>query len=104
MDVEHGLRFTHMMAEETRRSVYETAVTVLALVEELKENGTIDAERFELRRQACEKIAAAEAEARAKIRLVADVDKYSVSGSDVLARSSFQSVAVAVARSTFRCR
>jgi Fe-S-cluster containining protein len=83
MDVDHGLRFTHMMAEDARRSVFETAVTVLALVEELKERGTIDAERFELRRHAREKIGADEAAARAKIHIYGDVDKYSLSGADV---------------------
>jgi len=83
MDVEHGLRFTHMMAEETRRSVYETAVTVLALVEELKERGAIDAERFEKRRHANEQLGIESVGRHAKLHIYSDVDKYSLSGADV---------------------
>lgn len=41
-DLDAGLRFTHLMGDVTRREVYQTAITVFALIEELKEAGEID--------------------------------------------------------------
>jgi Fe-S-cluster containining protein len=41
-DLAAGLRFANMMGEQTRRAVDETAFTVLALIEELRESGAID--------------------------------------------------------------
>jgi Fe-S-cluster containining protein len=41
-DLESGLRFTHLMGDVTRREVYQTAVTVFALIEEMMEKGEID--------------------------------------------------------------
>src|SRR5262249_43236830 len=56
MDLDLGLRFTHVMGEDTRRSVFEAAVTVLALLEELKETGVIDLESYAARLPAQQQI------------------------------------------------
>jgi Fe-S-cluster containining protein len=41
-DLEEGLRFTHLMGDVTRREVYQTAITVFALIEEMLEKGVAD--------------------------------------------------------------
>lgn len=41
-DVDAGLRFAHLMGEHTRQEVFETAVSVLALLEELAGRGMVD--------------------------------------------------------------
>jgi Fe-S-cluster containining protein len=48
-DLDAGLRFTHLMGDVTRREVYQTAVTIFALIEELKESGELDPEAQRLR-------------------------------------------------------
>lgn len=48
-DLDAGLRFTHLMGDVTRREVYQTAITVFALIEELKEAGEVDPGAFERR-------------------------------------------------------
>jgi Fe-S-cluster containining protein len=41
-DLERGLRFIHLMGDVTRREVYQTAITVFALIEEMLERGEIE--------------------------------------------------------------
>lgn len=41
-DLEDGLRFTHLMGDVTRGEVHKTALTALALIEEMMESGAID--------------------------------------------------------------
>jgi Fe-S-cluster containining protein len=41
-NLEEGLRFIHLMGDVTRREVYQTAITVFALIEEMRDKGVID--------------------------------------------------------------
>ncbi len=48
-DLDAGLRFTHAMGEQTRQEVFETGLTVLALIEELAGRGVVGLEELSRR-------------------------------------------------------
>jgi Fe-S-cluster containining protein len=75
-DLDLGLRFTHRMGEETRREVDETAVTVLALVEELAERGAIESAALAARTAAQQEAELARIKDHLRIHLQESVDKY----------------------------
>ena len=82
-DLDDGLRFTHLMGDVTRREVYQTAVTVFALLEELMERGEIDSAAHE------ERLAQAQSEDvdrmkdHLRVRIEPRVDKYELAGADI---------------------
>ena len=53
-DLASGMRFANTMGEETRRAVDELALTVLALVEELKESGSVESAELARRLEAAQ--------------------------------------------------
>lgn len=82
-DLDRGLRFVHKMGEETRRDVDETALTVLALVEEMAESGAIDATALEARSDREKHAELARIEDHLRVRLEDSTDKYSLAVPDV---------------------
>ena len=82
-DLREGLRFCHMASQDLRTSVDEVALTVMALIEELTEQGTASAAGLETRRAAAEAAEEATQKGRLKVRLLPDVDKYTLRGPDV---------------------
>jgi len=82
-DLEGGLRFTHIMGEDTRRAVFETAMTVLALIEELREQGLVDGASLEARVPALEAAETERQKGLLRVKLNQDVDKYQLVGPDI---------------------
>jgi Fe-S-cluster containining protein len=77
-DLEDGLRFTHVMAAVTRREVLQTATTVFALIEELKDKGEIDAEEHERRTAMVQSKEVDRIDLHLHIRLEQRIDKYAI--------------------------
>jgi Fe-S-cluster containining protein len=77
-DIDAGLRFVNLMGDETRRGVYETALTVLALVEELRESGAIDADEHARRVAAAEAAGVTRVREHARVMMETRVDKYAL--------------------------
>jgi Fe-S-cluster containining protein len=77
-DLAHGLRFLHKMGDETRRAVYETALTVLALVEELRETGRIEDAEHARRVAQAEIAELARVKENSRVRMELRVDKYAI--------------------------
>jgi len=82
-DLGAGFRFVHQMGEETRRAVFETAMTVLALIEELREQGLVDGPAMEARIPALEAAESERTKDRLRVKLNQDVDKYKLVGPDI---------------------
>jgi Fe-S-cluster containining protein len=78
MDLDEGLRFAHLMGDDTRRAVDEAAVTVLALVEELRESGLVPGERYDQLVEAARVQESAKQDERLKLYIYDDNDKYQV--------------------------
>ncbi len=77
-DLAHGLRFLHTMGEETRRAVYETALTVLALVEELRVTGLIEDAEHARRLAQAEIAELARVKENSRVRMELRVEKYAI--------------------------
>ncbi len=75
-DLVDGLRFVHLMGDVTRREVYQTAITVLALIEELREKGELDALRHEDRLGELQSREVDRMQEHLHVRLEQRVDKY----------------------------
>jgi len=82
-DLAGGFRFVHRMGEETRREVFETAMTVLALVEELREQCLVDGAAMDARIPALEAADAERTKGHLRVKLNQDVDKYHLVGPDI---------------------
>jgi Fe-S-cluster containining protein len=50
-DLDSGLRFTHDLMGDARRELFETEMSVFALIDELINEGVLDEGRFNVRRQ-----------------------------------------------------
>jgi Fe-S-cluster containining protein len=82
-DVKDGLSFCHMASQNVRADASEVALTVMALVEELCAEGIVTPAALEAGRPAAEAAETAGQMGRLKVRLLPDIDKYSLSGPDV---------------------
>jgi Fe-S-cluster containining protein len=77
-DLAAGMRFVNWMGEETRRAVDEMALTVLALVEELKESGAVDAAELARRVGAAAETGVARAKEHMRVMIETRIDKYAI--------------------------
>lgn len=77
-DLDDGLRFTHLMGDVTRREVYQTAVTVFALIEELKASGAIDDGEHDARTMALQSKEVERLGDHLHIMMELRVDKYAI--------------------------
>jgi Putative zinc- or iron-chelating domain len=82
-DLKDGLRFCHMASQDVRSAVDEVNLTVIALIEELCAEGTVTVAALDARRPAAETAETAAQRGRLKVRLLPDVDKYTLTGPDV---------------------
>ena len=82
-DLADGFRFVHKMTEDTGRAVFETAMTVLALIEELRAEGLVDGAAMDARLPALEAAETERAKGRLSVKLNQDVDKYQLVGPDI---------------------
>ncbi len=82
-DLRNGLRFTHQLLAASRHDVYETAYTVLALIDELLESGAVDgpalaAQLVKVQQREIDRI-----DKHARVRLEHRIDKYKLASPDV---------------------
>jgi Fe-S-cluster containining protein len=77
-DTDVGLRFVNRMGDETRRGVYETALTVLALIEELREGGGLDDDAYRRRLADAEAAGVKRVRDHARVMMENRVDKYAL--------------------------
>jgi Fe-S-cluster containining protein len=82
-DLEGGLRFVHLMGDVTRREVYQTAVTVFALLEELMEKGELDAAAHEERLARAQSADVDRMKDHLRVRIEPRLDKYALPGPDI---------------------
>ncbi len=82
-DLARGMRFANTMGEQTRGLVYETALTVLALVEELRERGAIAADEHARRLEQAQAAEVERVKDHARVRLETRADKYAIVPPDV---------------------
>ena len=82
-DLVDGLRFTHLMGDVTRREVYQTAVTVLALLEEMTEKGELDAEEHGRLLARAQSEGVDQMRDHLRVRIEPRVDKYTLVGPDI---------------------
>jgi Fe-S-cluster containining protein len=82
-DVVEGLRFCHLSSQDLRTAVDELALTVMALVEELAETGLLPAAALEARKAGADAAEEGAQKGRLKVRLLHEVDKYTLTGPDV---------------------
>jgi hypothetical protein len=75
-DVEHGLRFVHLMGMQTKLDVFDTSVRVLALLEEMIARGHVDLSSLDERRERIKKQELERANAQAAVQVAPAIDKY----------------------------